>query len=179
MSRIFFVLLFAACTAFAQLETSPESVFMEYAEAARSWDVDRIVSLTHPEALSTFRETIDNALTGKKSDQARKELLPYFSVSSYEEFKLLSDDVVYQRMNDTVKKNLPHLVDVLANSEYEITERLDNGSEVVIVYRINFLIEGNSVAKETLQRLKLYDGEWRLLLPPDSEATIANLEAMY
>jgi hypothetical protein len=48
-----------------------------------------------------------------------------------------------------------------------------------ITYTLGLNIEGRYVNKDVVQKLKLHNGKWLLLLPPNGEATIAGIEARY
>jgi hypothetical protein len=45
-----------------------------------------------------------------------------------------------------------------------------------ITYTLGLNIEGRYVNKDVVQKLKLHNGKWLLLLPPNGEATIAVLK---
>ena len=165
--------------ALAQENAGPEAAMLRYADAAKSFDAERIARLMHPEALQRFRDAFDAALLGENGDRARTELLPLFAVSTYDEFQALSNVEAFQRLNEAVSRAAPELAAVMANSEYEIIGTAQRGDEVFLTYVLTVAIEGRPVKREAAQRLKQHDGEWLLMLPPNGEATIAGLEARY
>ena len=179
LRKILFLSLFLSCTALSQDSNSPASVMQEYVEATKSWTVSSIADLIHPEALAMFRDVIDDALLGEKSERARKELLPLFKVSSYEEFEKISDHLAYQRISEYIGEKAPDLISLMESSNYEIINQITDGDEVVIVYKLTMTVKGQAITQETLQRLKIHENKWYLLLPPSAAASIAGIKAQF
>ena len=174
------VFLFAGSGyALAQGGADPEAAMLSYADATRSFDAERISRLMHPEALQRFRDTFDGAFLGENSDRARADLLPMFSVSTYDEFQALSNTEVFQQLSETIFRVVPELSVMMADSEYEPIGIVTRDDEVYLTYVLTVSLEGRSVSQEIVQRLKQHEGEWFLMLPPKSEATIAAIEAQY
>lgn len=174
-----FALILVGGYALSQEVTGPASAMLEYAEASKSFDAARIASLMHPEALQRARESFESAFRGENSDRARAHLLPIFSVSTYDEFVGLSDVEAFRRLNESVSRADPELVEIMATAEYEVIGQVQRGDEVFLTYVFTVTLEGRPISQEVVQRLKQHQGEWLLMLPASSEATIAAIEAQY
>jgi len=173
------VLVLVASYAMAQGGSTPESAMRSYADAVKSWDVGRMARLMHPEALQKFRGAFDGAFRGESASRAKNDLLPLFAVATYEEFAALSDVEAYQRLTETVSRAAPGLKEMMAGSQYEFVSQSQKDDQVYVIYLLGVPVEGRLVQKQVVQALKQHEGEWRLLLPADGEATIAGIDAQY
>jgi hypothetical protein len=173
------ILAFPGSSAFTQGNTGPANAMLSYADAAKSWDAERITQLMHPEALRQARAAFDGALLGENQARARTELLPMFSVATYEEFSKLSDFEVFQRLNEAVATSAPEILDLMAGARYEIIAETERGDEVILNYVLIINANGQEIRQDVVQRLKQHEGDWLLLLPATAASTIAGIEARY
>ena len=155
------------------------SAITRYFDAIKTYDTAIIANMMHPQALGQFRTTINKALQGEKSDLAKMELLPLFSVASIEEYMQLSDAEAYKRLNDVVAKAQPQLIDLMKSSNFEVVSESTKEDLVYITYSLTLTIEGQTISQDAVQKLKEHDGQWLLMLPSDGEATIAGIENRY
>ena len=161
-------------------DDGPTSVLLKYADAAKNSDAVAISSLMHPEALKRAREAFDNAFQGENRERARTDLLPMFAVSTYEQFADLSDSEVFRRLTETVyHATPPELIEAMTGSKSEVVGQVEQNDEVFITYTLTVAIRGQSISQRVIQRLKKHDGEWLLMLPASSEASIAAIGAQY
>ena len=161
-------------------ETSPaREAITKYFEAVRVYDTEVMADMMHPQALKQFRDSMDGALNGPKSDLARTEILPIITVSSIEEYQSLSNRETYKRLNDVIVKTQPDLLALMKNSEFKIVTENIEGDIAYFTYALQINMDGQSFSKDVVQKLKLSDGKWMLLLAADAEATIAGIAARY
>lgn len=172
-------LLSASLGAAAQDKAGAEAAMSRYAAATKTYDVAAMTALMHPEALKRFRTTIDKALNGPKGSQASAELLPLFAVSSVGEFAALSDADAYRRMNETIAKSAPEIIQMMANSSYEIVGAVLKDGIAYVTYDLRMVVEGSPVSTQVVQTLKLHDGKWLMLLPATADATIVGIESAF
>lgn len=144
------ICLLVSCFAMAQDKSGAEAALTKFVEATKAYDTARMASSMHPEALQRFRTVIEGALKSSKADLAKAELLPLFSVPSAK-----------------------------TSSEFEILGTVVTGEIADVTYLMTITVEGQSVKQEIVQKLKPSNGQWMLLLPATSEATIANIESRY
>ena len=174
------ILIVATCTqALAEEVSGPETAMLKYADAAKSFDAERITQLMHPEALQKFRVAFNDAMDGENGTRAQAELLPLFAVSTFEAYKDLSNEEAFKRLNETVSRGSSELTAAMGDSEYEIIGRVQEGEEVVLAYALTVTIKGQRLRQEVVQRLKQHNGVWLLLLPTSADASLAGLEARY
>jgi len=152
-----------------------ERVFSDYSAAVQVYDTAAIASLMHPDALKKFRISITNALNGNKSALAKRQLLPLFLVSTIEQYSKLSDFEAYKRLNDFIVQAQPQLIALMKGSEFEIVDIVFKSELAYITYTLTMTMQGQLVSKDAVQKLKLHNGTWLLLLPPSGEATIASI----
>lgn len=181
MSRLLGVslCLLVSSVAVAQDRESAELALEEFVEASQVYDTARMASLMHPEALQRFRGVIVAALEGSKGDLAEAEMLPLFSVSTPDEFSKLSNVETYKRLTDAVARAAPQLIELMANSEFEIVGTVITDGIAYVTYAMTITLEGRPVSQDVVQKLKPNDGRWMLLLPTSAEATIAGIESRY
>ena len=67
----------------------------------------------------------------------------------------------------------------MASAKYEITGQQQSNDEVIVLYRLTMNVEGQSISQDAVQRVKQHEGSWYLMLPPESEATIAGIDAQF
>ena len=175
----FSLLLAASWQATAQTAPAYESAFLDYAQVTKDYDTQRMSEYMHPEALKRFRKVIEAALHGSKKEQAAEVLLPLFSVSSAADFARLTDMQAYKRMNDTIVKSSPELVEMMSNSTYEIVGSFVKDDVAYITYRLGVTVGGKPISSQVVQTLKVHDGKWLLLLPSTAEGAIAGIEARF
>ena len=159
--------------------SSVKSTMLFYQNALKTYDSVKMAEMMHPDALARFRNAFNAAFNGHNSKKAQKELLPLFLVSNIDEYNRLSNIDAYRRLNDAVKKSQPKLVDMMKSSKMEIIGETIKGDITIVTYTLGFNVNGRHVAQDTLQKLKLHNGKWLLLLPPSSEATIVGIESSF
>jgi len=159
--------------------TGAEAVFNEYSVAVQVYDTAAIASLMHPDALKKFRVSITNALNGNKSALAKRQLLPLFLVSTVEQYSKLSDFEAYKRLNDFIVQTQPELITLMKASQFEIVDIVFKKELAYVTYTLTMNMQGKTASKDAVQKLKLHNGNWLLLLPPSGEATIATIVARF
>lgn len=172
-------LALAASSAFSQEYAGAKAVMLDYIKTVKAWDTERMAEYMHPEALSRVRMVFDEALQGDRQSLARAHLFPVLSVSTYREFSELSGAQVFRRVYEQATASTPGLRELMSRTEYEILGQEVTGNEVVLTYEITLKSQDKEVVQKVEQRLKQHEGEWLLLLPPDSEATIGSIKARY
>jgi hypothetical protein len=163
----------------AQAAPDPEATLLAYTEATRVYDPALMTRFMHPEALRQFRTTIDAALAGPKSGAAKAELLPLFAVQTVEEFRALSDFDAFMRMNETVSKASPELMQLISTARYEIVGTVHKDGLAYVTYMLTIVVDGKSVSSQVVQTLKPHDDQWLLMLPASAGAAVAKIEARY
>ena len=151
----------------------------KYYESVKVYDTVSMSNLMHPQALKKFRTTITNALMGNKKELAKRELLPLFSVRNLSQYNMLTDKAAYKRLNDVIAKAQPKTLTFMKSSQFEIVNVAHKNDLAYVSYTLTMNINGLSASKDIVQRLKLHDGNWLLLLPPDGEAAIAGIKARF
>lgn len=171
--------LFASFQVAAQDKAAAEAVMLQYAAATKSYDTVAMTRLMHPEALQVVHTTFDAALHGPKSDLAKKQLLPMFAVTSVDAFSALSDAETFKRMNDTIAKGAPELIDLMSTATYEIVGSFVKDDTAYVTYNLTLTVDGRTVTTQVVQTLKVHDGQWLLMLSSTSEAAIAGVKAQF
>ena len=173
------VCLLASFSAAAQRSSDVEAAFTRYAAATKTYDTAAMTALMHPDALRRFRTTIDAALAGPKRDQAKKELLPLFAVTTVAAFSALSDAEAYRVMNETVAKGSPELINMMSKSTYDLVGSFIKDGVAYVTYNLKMTVEGVPFTNQVTQTLKMHNGKWLLMLPATADATIAGIEARF
>jgi hypothetical protein len=173
------VFLVAPWQVLAQTPPDYESAFIEYAQVTKSYDTQKMSEFMHPEALRRFRSVMEAALHGPRAAQAEAELMPLFSMSSAAEFAKVTDLEAYRRMNDTIKKSSPELVEMMSTSTYKIVGSFVKDKVAYVTYDLAITVKGKGVRSQVVQKLKQHEGKWLLLLPSTAEASIAGIEARF
>jgi hypothetical protein len=173
------LLLAATWQVAAQTASSYESAFLNYAQVTKGYDTQRMSEYMHPEGLKRFRTVIEAALRGPKKEQAAEALLPLFSVSSAADFARLTDLEAYKRMNDTIAKSSPGLVEMMSTSTFEIVGSYVKDGVAYVTYSLGVTVDGKPISSQVVQTLKEYDGKWLLLLPSTAERAVARIEARF
>ena len=150
-----------------------------YIQALKNCDTRAMADLMHPDALKRFRSIIDSALTGPKSKLAEEELLPLFRVKSLPDYYSLSDREAYYNMNEVIAASAPELIDMMKNAQINIIS-LNNQDELIyVIYSLGLEVKGQEVSKEVVQKMKLHDEQWMLMLSAEAAATVARINARY
>jgi hypothetical protein len=178
-SAVFMALLTASWQGIAQTQPGFEAAFLTYAEATKSYDTQKMSEFMHPEAVRRLRAVMDAALRGSKKELATAELLPLFSVTEAADFAQLPDGEVYKRLNDTIARSSPDLIDMMSTASYEIVGSFLKDDLAYITYKLNVTIDGKVIGTQVVQTLKMHDGKWLLMLPSTAEAAIAGIEARF
>ena len=91
----------------------------------------------------------------------------------------MSDFDAYKRLNDTVVKSAPELVDMMSTSTYEIVGSFVKDDVAYVTYTLGVTVKGKVVSTQVIQTLKMHDGRWLLMLPSTAEGTIAGIEKRF
>jgi hypothetical protein len=145
------LLLAATWQVAAQTASSYESAFLNYSQVTKGYDTQRMSEYMHPEALKRFRTVIEAALRGPKKEQAAEALLPLFSVSSAGDFARLTDLEAYKRMNDTIAKSTPELVEMMSTSTFEIVGSFVKDGVAYVTYRLGVTVDGKPISSQVVQ----------------------------
>jgi hypothetical protein len=175
----FMLALTASWQVFAQTEPGAEAAFLDYAQATKSYDTGKMSALMHPEALKRFRAIFDAALQGPKKDLAAKELLPLFSLTAAADFAQLTDQEAFKRLNDTVAKAAPQIVDMMSGATFAVVGSFLKDDLVYVTYNFGVTVNQKAMSSQVVQKLKLHDGKWLLMLPSTAEDSIAEIEARF
>ncbi len=138
-----------------------------------------MTELMHPDALIKFRAAVDEALTGEKSNLAVKSLLPLFSVKTLSEYRNLSNEETYTKMNTFVAKSQPKLIDMVKAAEVDVVNESIQGDLAYVVYSLVMVVNEQKVSNEVTQKFKLHNDKWLLLLPHTAEASIMKIKAKF
>jgi hypothetical protein len=163
----------------AQAPAGAEAAVQKYAHAMKAYDTAAITALMHPEALKQFRTAFNGALTGPKRDQAARQLLPLFSVTTVPAYMALSDAEAYKRLNDAIARGAPELIEMASKSTYEIVGSFVKDGVAHVTFNMKTTVEGRSVSMPVVQMAKMHNGTWLLMLPASADATIAGIEAEF
>ena len=175
---LIFGLLCASLSTANDIDLASETM-NQYINALKTYDTGVMTDLMHPDALTRFRSTINNALNGPKSKLALKELLPLFKASSAEEYYSLSDKEAYRNMNDVVAASAPYLVEMMADARIKVISLNRQNELIYIIYSLGLEVQGQEINKEVVQKMKLYEDQWMLLLSAESDATVARINERY
>ena len=171
---------FLTCTNAFSLDLSlAEKSMHQYFKALKTYDTTEMASLMHPEALKRFRGAINSALHGKKQEFARKELLPVFGTTDLVEYQSLSDREAFKRLNDAISNSAPLLIDMLEKSDFKIINISEKSNVAYVVYILNIYANEQKASTEIVQKLKIFEDKWLLLLSAEADATIAGINAKY
>ena len=102
-----------------------------------------------------------------------------FSVTAAAEFAQLSDVEAYKRLNDTIKESSPELIDMMSDATFEVVGSFLKDGLAYVTYNLEVTVNGKAVSTQVVQKLKLHDGNWLLMLPSTAEASIAGIEARF
>lgn len=151
MNKLMGVLLclLVSCLAVAQDRSPAESALEKFMEASQAYDTARMATLMHPEALQRFRAVIVAALEGGKADLAQAELLPLFSVSTTEELVSLSEVEAYKRLSDSVAKAAPEIIDLMAQSDFEIVGTVITDGIAYVTYVLTIPVQAEPYPKRS------------------------------
>lgn len=174
-----FMGLFICLTVQANQQAAVEQTAQKYFQAVKAYDTNAMSKMLHPEALAQFRSSLDSAFAGSKKEQAKKELLPLFSVSTLDQFNALSDQQAYLRFSNFVVNSQPQLKTLMQSANINVIGAMVEGDVAVVNYTLSMTIQGQSINQDTLQKFKLHDGKWLALLPPNGEASIAGIRNRY
>ncbi len=173
------LVFFTSAFVYADMASDSKVMLSKYFEAIKMYDTSKMADLMHPDALKQFRDCFDNAFNGSKSDLAKSEILPALEVQTIEDYKKLSDREAYKRFNDFIANSQPRLVELMKKSQFSIVTENIQGDISYFTYLLTLNIEGKTISKNVVQRLKINNGQWMLLLAEDAEASIAGIAARY
>ena len=172
-------LLIAAPFVHAQSEPAAEAALKEYGLALKAYDTRKMADMMHPEAVQLMRATMLKAFHGSNKDAAAAQLLPLFSVASVAEFEKLPSSEIYKRLNDYVGKASPDLLTMMSSSSYEIVGSVLKEGLAYVTYNLKISTKGKDFGSQEVQKLKLHEGKWMLLLPTSSEQSIKAIETQF
>jgi hypothetical protein len=171
--------LLGSVGATSQELSGAEAAMLKYVEATKTFDTAAMTAFMHPDALKRFRGSFATAFSGPKSAQAKRELLPLFSVTTAEDFAALSDSEAYKRMNDMIAKNAPETITMMSQVTGDIVGGFIEDNVAHVTYNLNVNVEGSVVKTQIVQTLKMHEGKWLLMLPSTADATIVGIDARY
>ncbi|KJZ10851.1 hypothetical protein TW85_19225 [Marinomonas sp. S3726] len=171
--------LLISMTTQASDKTDVERIFDQYFDAVKAYDISIMSSLMHPEALSQFRRPFTEAFNGKKSEQAKKELFPLFNVTNIEQYDKMTNIETYQELNNFFVKAQPEIVILMKDSEFKLLDINLKNDAAYVTYKLSMNYQGSLINKDAVQKFKLHEGNWMLMLAADGEATIAGIDAKY
>ncbi|WP_340680173.1 hypothetical protein [Paraglaciecola sp.] len=175
----FFVLFLTSTFLHADQTSDAKIVLSKYFEALKVYDTTIMSDLMHPEALAQFKGVFNGALNGPKSDLAKLKILPLFKVGTVEEFKKISNKDVYKSYNDMVVNARPEILKIMKESQFSIVTSDIQKGIAYFTYNMTLNIDGQIVNENVVQKLKLNNGNWMLLLPEDAETSIAIIANKY
>ncbi|WP_340680174.1 hypothetical protein [Paraglaciecola sp.] len=175
----FFVLFLTSTFLHADQTSDAKIVLSKYLEAQKVFDTTVMSDLMHPEALEQFKNVISDAFNGSKSDLAKSEILPLFKVGTVEDYRKLSSKEAYKRFFDFVASAQPELRKLMNASNFSIVNENLNNDIAYMTCLMTLNINGQTINKNVVQKLKLNNGNWMLLLAEDAEASIAGIAFRY
>jgi hypothetical protein len=175
----FFVFFFASAFSYAEEASDAKVVISKYFEALKVYDTTIMSGLMHPDALEQFKNVFGDAFNGPKSDLAKSEILPVFKVGTVEDYRKLSSREAYKRFSDFVVSAQPDLRKLMNESNFSIVNENLNNDIAYFTYLLTLNINGQTINKNVVQKLKLNNGNWMLLLAEDAEASIAGISSRY
>lgn len=175
----FFALFLTSTFLYADQAADAKIVLTKYIKSMKTYDTSLMSDLMHPEALAQFKGVFNGALNGQKSELAKSEILPLFKVRTAEEFKKLSNKDTFKIFNDLVVSTQPEIFKIMKQSQISIVTSDIQKDIAYFTYNITLNIDGQTVNKNVVQRLKLNNGNWMLLLSEDAETSIAMIANKY
>lgn len=171
--------LLIAMTTQASDKTDVERIFYQYFDSVKVYDISMMSSLMHPEALAQFRRPFTEAFNGKKSEQAKKELFPLFNVTNIEQYDKMTNVAAYEELNNFIVKTQPEIVILMKDTEFKPIDINVKNDVAYVTYILSMNYQGSLINKDSIQKFKLHEGNWMLMLAADGEATIAGIDAQY
>lgn len=176
---VLFFILFSKSPLFADQTSDAKIVLSKYFESLNAYDTSLMSDLMHPEALFQFKDVFNKALDSPKSELAKSQILPLFRVNTTDEFKKLSNRDAYKAFNDLVVNAQPEIRRIMNQAQFAIVTTDIKNDLAYFTYRMSLNINGETINKNVVQKLKLHDGHWMLLLAEDAETSIAMISAKY
>ena len=82
-------------------------------------------------------------------------------------------------MNEVIAASAPELIDMMKNAQINIIS-LNNQDELIyVIYSLGLEVKGQEVSKEVVQKMKLHNEQWMLMLSAEAAATAARINARY
>ena len=179
LNIVILILISISFVSHAEDLSAPRAVILKYLEAARLYDTAIMSDLMHPEALKQFKDTFGNALNSSKGDLAKSEILPIFGVRTIEEFESLSNRDAFKRFNDLLISDDPEFVELMNKAQFSIITIKIEDNIAYVTYSATIEINGQTINQNVVQKLKIHDGTWRLLLAEEAEAAISSIASRY
>ncbi len=175
----FLLVFFWLSPAYAQVDSQAETVFLLYIDAAKQSDTSSMVSYIHPDALREFRGAYDDVLNGPFRAKAEAELLPLFGLSSREQFDALSDAEVFALFSRVALASAPELMRIMKTASVRVLDQVGTGDQISFVYAMTLEIQGQESTHPLEQDMKMFQGQWRLMLPAESKNAMAKVRAYF
>jgi hypothetical protein len=164
----------------AQSIEEANAAFNHYFDAVKVFDTATMANAMHPEAMAQFKDVMDFALLrGPKSAQAQIDLFPILEIASEDAYQQLSGKDIFAKLMGLAAKTQPMLLEVMKDASFSIVSSRIEGDIAFVDFTAAITINGQATHQASMQRLKQHNGEWLLLLPPETEATITALSARY
>ena len=155
---------------FGASATDLNKLVKQYVAAVASNDFEQATELMHPDALSLFKEKINNSLQSRNQNLVEKELLPLLGVNSRKHAAKLTGKEAYIEMSKNLMKKFPNQELMIANSSVEYIEEVAHGDTIIVTCKLTYNVEGQLGSKIVQVSLKKYKDNWRILLTPDTLA---------
>jgi hypothetical protein len=173
-TRLAAALVVLVCTLSARVsaQATPEEVAQQYAEAMRQSDFAAAARLTHPAALSGFRELFAPLLESDTFDELGPALV---GVKSREELAGMADTTFFAAFLRNVVGQQAAFATALQTAKTTVLGTVAGGADTsFVVSRVEMSVEGVSISQFDVMPVARHEGVWRCLLKAD----FANMAAM-
>jgi hypothetical protein len=152
----------------AQADT-PESVTLEYLDAMRERDWNRIARLTHPDAFGELRELLHPLFESRlpEADDFRQQFL---GVRTLGEAQALTDTTVFINFLRFMGERVPALEDASRRAVIEPIGHIVQADTAYVVYRSTTTMQGMPISTMAVFSLRQVGETWRGLLTGDFTA---------
>jgi hypothetical protein len=114
----------------------PDDIATNYFAALQAGDWAKCASLAHPSSLSKIRKSADRFVDSLLIvDEFGSNLRSYFGVANKEEYRKLSDSIVFQRVIERISQQ-PGYSEILKATKYKVIGSLKERDDLVhVLYR--------------------------------------------
>jgi hypothetical protein len=160
---------------------SPEAAVTKYVEALAAGDIDLMAQAMHPEALATFRATMQPIVDiAEKNEGAASEMLQLFDgVTSIAQLKKLSDTKFFVSFYKGVASLQPSLAEGLREAEIDVLGHIDEGDDLAhVVYRVTAMPDAGAKQTEVVSLRRTKTG-WGVLLTGEFEGMAESMRQSF